>query len=94
MKIEIIEKIKLLKPQLKKDFNVDEIALFGSYSRNEETEKSDLDIIVKLHKPLGLKFLTLLYFLEHNLKQKVDLVTEQALRKNMKSQILSEAIFI
>lgn len=94
MQSQIIEKIKQLKSQLKKDFNVEEIALFGSYSCNDMNEKSDIDIVVKLHKPLSLKFITLLNFLEAQLKQKVDLVTDKALKSNMKNQILQEEIFI
>ena len=94
MQSQIIKKIKQRKPQLKKDFNVEEIALFGSYSCNNTNEKSDIDILIKLHKPLGLKFITLLNFLEIQLMQKLDLVTDKALKYNMTNQILQEVIFI
>jgi predicted nucleotidyltransferase len=94
MQSQIIETIKKLKPQLNEDFNVEEIALFGSYSRNENNDSSDIDILVKLNKPLGLRFITLLNLLKSQLKLKVDLVTDKALRSSMKSRILKEAIYI
>lgn len=94
MNQKIIDKLRRLKPELYEKFNVQEIALFGSFSRNNEKEYSDIDILVKLEKPLGLKFITLLNFLETHLKEKVDLVTDKAIRPQMKDSILKEAIYI
>ncbi len=45
-KEEIIQKLKEIKPLLKQKYNLTEIALFGSYARDEQTEKSDIDIMV------------------------------------------------
>lgn len=52
--------------------------LFGSFSRGEETENSDVDILVALDKskPIGLKFFGMLTDLEELLGRKVDLVSE------------------
>ncbi len=38
-------------PGLKKRYHVEEIALFGSYARGEQTDASDLDILVKYPLP-------------------------------------------
>jgi predicted nucleotidyltransferase len=45
-KEEIIQKLKEIKPFLQQKYNLTEIALFGSYARDEQTEKSDIDIMV------------------------------------------------
>ena len=52
--------------------------LFGSFSRGEETQDSDVDIIVSLDKskPIGLKFFGMWSDLEELLGRKVDLVSE------------------
>lgn len=52
--------------------------LFGSFSRGEETQNSDVDILVSLDKskPIGLKFFGMLSDLEELLGRKVDLVSE------------------
>lgn len=45
-KEEIVQKLKDIKPLLQQKYNLTEIALFGSYARDEQTEKSDIDILV------------------------------------------------
>jgi uncharacterized protein len=47
----IIEELKKLKPILSEKYSVKDIALFGSYSRNEETPQSDIDILIHFEKP-------------------------------------------
>lgn len=44
----ILEKLKQIKPILEEKYLLEEIALFGSYARNEQNDKSDIDIMVKL----------------------------------------------
>ena len=55
--------------------------LFGSFSRGEETQDSDVDIIVALDKskPIGLKFFGMWSDLEELLGWKVDLVSDGTL---------------
>ncbi|MFZ9939721.1 MAG: HepT-like ribonuclease domain-containing protein [Bacteroidia bacterium] len=55
------------------------LGYFGSFSRNEETVHSDIDILVSFKKPIGWAFFDLQDFLEEELKLKVDLVSENAL---------------
>jgi uncharacterized protein len=45
-KEEIVQKLKDIKPFLQQKYNLTEIALFGSYARDEQTEESDIDIMV------------------------------------------------
>jgi len=42
----IIEKLKYLKPILKRQYGLSEIALFGSYARDTQTPESDIDLMV------------------------------------------------
>lgn len=55
--------------------------VFGSFSRNEETADSDVDIMVVLDdsQPVGLKFFAMLLDLKELLGREVDLVTEESL---------------
>ena len=55
--------------------------LFGSFSREEQTPDSDVDILVLLDKshPIGLKFFGMWSDLENLLGRKVDLVSEGTL---------------
>lgn len=57
---EIKKTIGSHRDELKNRFFVREIGLFGSYVRGEESDKSDLDVLVELEKPVGFfKFLEL-----------------------------------
>ena len=56
----------------KNRYHVEEIALFGSYARGEQTPSSDLDILVTLNAPLGWEFVDLCDHLAELLGTKVD----------------------
>jgi predicted nucleotidyltransferase len=47
------------KIDLKKKYNIRQLGVFGSYSRGEQIEKSDIDILVEFEKPIGLDFVLL-----------------------------------
>ncbi len=47
----ILQKLRAVKPALEKNYNLTELALFGSYARDEQTPKSDIDIMVKMSTP-------------------------------------------
>jgi predicted nucleotidyltransferase len=59
--------------------------LFGSYSRNEADESSDIDILVDLDysQHIGLGFVQMKLDLEQQLQKSVDLVSSQALTKRL-----------
>lgn len=92
-KAEILSKLTELKPILNKDFSVKEIGLFGSYADNSHSEESDIDILVEFEKPIGWKFFTLTLFLEKIFNRKVDLVTTNALKAQIKNEILEQVNF-
>ncbi|MDO9254713.1 MAG: nucleotidyltransferase family protein [Bacteroidales bacterium] len=93
-KDQILSKLKELKPSLYKDFAVKEIGLFGSFSDNTYNEDSDIDILVELEKPIGWKFFSLELFLEKTFNRKIDLVTKNALKEQLKVSILKEVNYV
>jgi uncharacterized protein len=94
MKRENVEKIlKDQKDFLFREYSVCKIGLFGSYVREEQTEKSDIDILVEFYCPVGFEFIELKDYLESLFNKSVDLVTVNALKPYMKQEILSEVQF-
>ncbi len=83
-----------LKPQLQREFSLSSIGVFGSFAKNEYNENSDLDILVETTKPIGWKLLTLQIFLEKLFNIKVDLTTKNALKNQLKEEILNSVIYI
>lgn len=90
----ILSKLKELKPSLYKDFSVKEIGLFGSFSDNTFTEDSDIDILVVLEKPIGWRFFSLELFLEKTFNRKIDLVTKNALKDQIRDSILKKVNYV
>ena len=91
---EVIKKLALFKDELKQ-FSVKDLYLFGSYAREEADEQSDLDILVEFEPgaQIGLfEFARLRRRLCELLGREVDLVTRDAIRPEMKDQILREAV--
>ena len=93
-KADILAKLIELKPILREEYAVLEIGLFGSYANSSNTEESDIDILVVLDHPIGWNFFSLEFFLESVFKKKIDLVTQNALKEQLKSQILKQVSFV
>ncbi len=74
------------KAELREQYGVCEIALFGSYARGEETPESDIDLLVRLERPIGFRFFELWDYLESLLGVRVDLLTPNALRRKPRLQ--------
>jgi len=80
--IEEIERIlKEHREGIKEKYGVVIVGVFGSYARGEQRETSDVDIIVELERPIGLKFYELCDYLENILGIEVDVLTLSALKQ-------------
>ena len=68
------------------------IGLFGSYARNEQTDNSDIDILVSFQNGISLlKLIQLENELSERLGHKVDLITVGAIKnKRIKNNILND----
>lgn len=93
-KDEILLKLRELLPDLKKEYAVKRIGLFGSYSQNAQHPESDIDLLVEFEKPIGWKALSLELFLQKVFGKKVDLVTKNALKAQIEDDILNQVNFI
>jgi len=87
-------KLKELKPFLYEKYFVEKIGYFGSYARNEQNQTSDIDILVSFKKPPGWEFFDLQEFLENELEIKVDLVSEKALKEQLRQIILNSVKYV
>jgi len=94
---EIKVELEALKPILRQRFQVETMGVFGSYSRGEQKDNSDIDILVTFTEPNDidlLDFIEIKQFLRRKLKVKVDLVQKSALKPIIKDKILEETIYI
>jgi len=92
------EVLKILReelPFLRKKYGVKRVGLFGSYSRDEATEESDIDILVDFERPIGFfDFIDLEEYLKEKLGAEVELVTEDALKPLIKPRVTRETVYV
>ena len=94
-KQEIIKIIRNSKPEMESHYGVQRLGLFGSYVREKQRKKSDIDIFVTFSRDIDLfDFLDLREYLEGQLHVKVDLVMESALKPAIGKRILSEVEYV
>lgn len=93
-KNDILAKLKELKPTLYNDYSVKEIGLFGSFSDGTFSDDSDIDLIVELERPIGWKFFSLELYLQKIFNRKIDLVTKNALKEQIKDSILKKVNYV
>lgn len=81
--------------ELQERFHVESLAIFGSVARGEAKAESDIDILVRYQETPGLfAFLDLKRYLEKIIGRSVDLVTEGALKRQLRERIMAEAIYV
>jgi hypothetical protein len=91
----ILATLKQAKPLLEKKYGIKDLALFGSYSRNEAVAgKSDVDVMVDFTQPIGLAFVDLADELEQLLQMKVDLVSRGGIKPKYFSVIEPDLIYV
>lgn len=94
-KREIIKIIRKSKHELESHYGVQRLGLFGSYVRGKQSKRSDIDILVTFNRDIDLfDFLDLREYLERQLRIKVDLVMESALKPAIGKRILSEVEYV
>lgn len=100
--------LSVLKALDKEKYSILEIGLFGSYAREEETDSSDIDIIVKIEFKKGMyrNFCALQEELENTFGKKVDLVEKSVFdykfknpevkdyKEKVKEEILGSVIYV
>ena len=67
---------------------------FGSYASGMANENSDIDILVEFSQPVGWEFFRVQDMLEETFKTKVDLVTQKAIRPQLRNAILRNLKFV
>jgi hypothetical protein len=89
----LVQLLKSGKEHLTREFGVTDLVLFGSVARDEAGAKSDVDILVSFDGPATSKrYFGVQFYLEDLLGCSVDLVTDKALRPELRPYVEREAI--
>ena len=91
---EIKNTLNIHKSRLFLDYPIKSMAIFGSYSRREQNDSSDLDILVEFSDRIGIRFVDLAEDLENIVGFKVDLVSKKGIKKKYLQSINSDLIYV
>ncbi|MXY35309.1 MAG: nucleotidyltransferase family protein [Dehalococcoidia bacterium] len=90
---EVLDTLRAHQETLAERFGVSRLALFGSFARDQATEASDIDILVRFDGPATSKsYFGVQFYLEDLLGRPVDLVTDKALRPQFRPYVEREAV--
>lgn len=92
----ILRTIRIHKPELRK-LGIQDIGLFGSYVRNEQSEKSDIDILIDFtpDKETFDNYMAVYDFIEDLFEnEKIEIVTKNGLSPYIGPMILSEVLYV
>ena len=94
MKNDINQIIKMINPVLSR-YGIHSASIVGSMAYGNDTDESDIDLVVEIDKPMSLlTFSALKIELEELLQKKVDLLERSALKPRLRQSILSKEIII
>lgn len=92
---DVQRELAAMKPALEAEYHVAELGIFGSFARDEQTEESDLDVLVEFQRPISLFDLVRL---ENEISDRlgidVDLVTRNALKPRVEAAIDDDVVYV
>lgn len=91
---EVLRILTAEKSELQRLYKVQKLALFGSYAREEQTENSDVDILVEVDPSIGLEFVSLAERMEESLGLRVDLVSRRSIKPKKMEIIARDLTYV
>ena len=92
---EIKEIIRQRRAELKSQFHVEKIGVFGSYARGDQKKRSDIDFLVTFDKAINyFELAGLKIYLEETIGLKSDVVPSHNLRPEFRENVYKEVIYI
>ncbi len=90
---EVLAALRQHKQALRDQFDVTSLALYGSFARDQADAESDIDILVRFDGPATSRsYFGTLFYIEDLLGRRVDLVTDKALRPELRPCVEQEAL--
>lgn len=92
---EIQQILRQNKSLLQENYQIAQLGIFGSYARGEQTEKSDIDVLIDYEQaPTLFKLVELRDYLSNAMGMKVDVVTKNGLKPRIRERVLSEVVYV
>ena len=90
----ILQKLREIKPRLQQDYKLSELALFGSYARDEQTVQSDIDLMIQMQTPSFRDYCHAAHTLEDLFPEtKVQVVSRGAIRPQYFEYVKTDLLY-
>lgn len=90
---EVLDTLRAHRPILAERFGVTELAVFGSFARDQATDESDIDILVRFDGPPDWRtYFGAQHYLEDLLQRPVELATREDVRAEIRPHVEREAV--
>lgn len=93
-KNDILHILSQNKESLYSKYPIKSLAIFGSIARDDQTEESDIDLLVEFDDNIGIRFIDLAEEIESLLNQPVDLVSKNAVKPKYYNSFEKELIYV
>lgn len=90
----ITKALKDNKLDLSARYHLKSIGIFGSFTREDFRDDSDIDILIDYDQPIGIEFIDLAEELEKILNRKVDLVSKNGVKPKYFDEIKKDLIYV
>ncbi|MFW5762190.1 MAG: nucleotidyltransferase family protein [Cyclobacteriaceae bacterium] len=91
---EIKSRLAKQKERLIQEYPIKSIGIFGSFARGQQTQESDVDIMVEVSGDIGIRFIDLADELESIVGIRVDVVSKNGIKEKYLKSINSEIIYV
>ncbi|MCS7301719.1 MAG: nucleotidyltransferase family protein [Fimbriimonadales bacterium] len=92
---QVVETLRMLQPEIRVRFRAEIVGVFGSFARGEQKPESDIDLLVRFDEGASLFDLVGLGdYLESLLGCKVDILSERAIRPEIRDKILHDLVHL
>jgi predicted nucleotidyltransferase len=91
---EIAARIRAHAREIQERYGIVRIGVIGSFAAGEQTDSSDVDLLVEMPKPGGFLFIEAADYMEQILGRKVDFLEPSALNERLRPRILRGAIYV
>ena len=86
--------LKANKLDLLARYHLKSIGIFGSFTREDFKDDSDIDILIDYEQPIGIEFIDLAEELEKILNLKVDLVSKNGIKPKYLVEIQKDLVYV
>jgi len=89
-----IDEIKMISIPVAEKYGVKKLALFGSYARGEQNDRSDIDFLIEKGEIKGIQFFTFINNLEDDLGVSVDVITYDSLLDSLITDAIDDEVIL